>query len=206
VACALQPWQAGISFDQSSYEPPTFGDAPPSADGVAPEDYAWWLHFRVLPWYGAANAPGGLCSQQGTATLANPIWPYVTNYVGYVDANGKACGIGTQTSTPANYVMTGGHYNDQAHGLFKWEVHDNSETDFTFEIVEFKDNETFGRRTDYHGVSGEETVVDNLINEANVSTYIRNDIANPETEAWYSLDSEIITALNPNWEDYTDPV
>lgn len=105
--------------------------------------------------------------------------------------------------------MTGGHYNNLAHGLFKWEPYTNTDTDFTIEQIEYKDNDAYGKRTDYHGTSGATTIVDNHVSGATDITgatpfYSRNDISNPETEAWFSIDGQIINALTPNWLDYVD--
>ena len=147
--CKEQAWKTDLVFDQSDYAPPIFGNEPPSADGIAPEDYSWFIHFRLRPWYEYANAAGGPCSTEGTSSVTTFHTDLVTAYTGYVDAQGNACGFGTNLNTISEVIFTGMHWNNKVHGLMRYDWTTNTATDFYTEQVEMKDGQTFGKRTDF---------------------------------------------------------
>ena len=75
AVCKVQAWKENLEFDQSDYKPPTFGDEPPSTDGIAPEDMSWFIKFRLDPWFDYATTDGPCNTYVEDISVSDRSWP-----------------------------------------------------------------------------------------------------------------------------------
>ena len=53
-----------------------------------------------------------------------------TTYTGYVDAQGNACGYGTNVNQDYEVIFSGMHWNNEVHGLMRYDWTTNTATGF----------------------------------------------------------------------------